>query len=63
MRKHPSQLPLYEGIKVIKHITRVIVADNPIAVPISSVKRKCMRVEVDAAHVYVFHLPNSFEKD
>jgi hypothetical protein len=63
MRKHPSQLPLYEGIKVIKHITRVIVADNPIAVPISSVKRKCMRVEVDAAHVYVCHLPNSFEKD
>ena len=38
-------------------------ADHPIAVPISSIKRKCMRDEVDAAHVYVCHLPNSFEKD
>lgn len=60
MKKHP----LYEGIKVIKHITRVTsVANDPIAVPISSVKRKCMRIEFDAAHVYVCHLPNSFEKD
>ena len=63
MKKHPCQLPLYEGIKVINHITRVTVADDPITVPISSVKRKCMRVEFDAAHVYVCHLPNSFEKD
>lgn len=63
MRKHPCQLPLYEGIKVINHITRVTVADNPIAIPMSSVKRKCMRIELDAAHVYVCHLPNSFEKD
>lgn len=63
MKKHPYQLPLYEGIKVIKHITRVTVANDPIAVPISSVKRKCMRIEFDAAHVYVCHLPNSFEKD
>jgi len=63
VRKHPCQLPLHEGIKVIKHITQVIVADDPIAVPMSSMKRKCMRVEVDAAHIYVCHLPNSFEKD
>jgi len=39
------------------------VAENPIAVPISSLKRKCMRVEVDAARVYVCDLPNSFEND
>lgn len=63
MRKHPCQLPLYEGIKVINHITRVTVADNPIAIPMSSLKKKCMRIELDAAHVYVCHLPNSFEKD
>ena len=63
MRKHPYQLPLYEGIKVINHITRVTVADNPVAIPMSSVKMKCMRVEFDAALVYVCHLPNSFEKD
>ena len=63
IRKHPCQLPLYEGIKVINHITRVTVAENPIVIPMSSVKMKCMRVEFDAAHVYVCHLPNSFEKD
>jgi len=49
MKKHPCQLELYEGIKVIKHIIRVTVAEDPIAVPISSVKRMCMRVEFDAA--------------
>ena len=63
MRRHPCQLPLYQGIEVIKHIKRVIVADNPIAVPISSIKRKCMRIEIGAASVYVCHLTNSFEKD
>ena len=63
MRKPPCQLPLYQGIEVIRHIRRVIVADNPIAVPISSIKRKCMKIEFDAANVYVCHLPNSFEKD
>lgn len=46
-----------------QHITRVTVANDPIALPISSVKRKCMRIEFDAAHVYVCHLLNSFEKD
>lgn len=63
MRKHPSQLPMYQGIEVIKHIRRVIVADNPIAVPLMSIKAKCMRIEVDTASVYVCHLPNYFEKD
>ena len=63
MRKHPSQLPMYKGIEVIKHIRRVIVADNPIAVPFTCIKAKCMRIEVDTASVYVCHLPNCFEKD
>ena len=40
IRKHPCQLPLHEGIKVIKHITRVILADDPIAVPMSSLNKK-----------------------
>ena len=61
MRKHPSQLPMYKGIEVIKHIRRVIVADNPIAVPLTCIKAKCMRIEVDT--VYVCHLPNCSEKD
>ena len=63
MRKHPSQLPMYQGIEVIKHIRRVIVAYNPIAVPLMCIKAKCMRIEVDTASVYVCHLPNCFEKD
>ena len=63
MRKHPSQLPMYKGIEVIKHIRRVIVADNPIAVPFTCIKAKCMTIDVDTASVYVCHLPNCFEKD
>ena len=63
MRKHPSQLPKYQGIEVIKHTRRVIVADNPIVVPLMCIKAKCMRIEVDTGSVYVCHLPNCFEKD
>lgn len=63
MRKHPSQLPKYQGTEVIKHIRRVIVADNPIAVPLTCIKAKCMRIEVDTGSVFVCHLPNFFEKD
>ena len=61
MRKHPTQLPMYKGIEVIKHIRRVIVTDIPIGVPLMCIKAKCTRIEVDT--VYVCHLPNCFEKD
>lgn len=63
MAKHPSQLPFYQGMQVIKHIRRVTIADNIIVVPISSIKQKCMWIETDATSTYVCHLPNSFEKD
>ena len=33
------------------------------AIQISSIKEKCMRIDVDVTHVYVCHIPNSFEKD
>lgn len=63
MRKHPTQFPKYQGIEVIKYIRRVIVADNPIAVPLTCIKAKCMSIDVDTGSVYVCRLPNCFEKD
>ena len=63
MRKHPRQLPLYQGMRVIKHMRRVSVADKLVAIPITFIKRKCMRIECGADKVFVCHLPNSFEKD
>ena len=48
---------------VVKHITRLATTDRVMAIPISSIKEKCMRIDVSAAHVYVCHIPNSFEKD
>ena len=63
MRKHPRQLPLYQGMRVIKHMRRVSVADQLVAIPITFIKRKCMRIECGADKVFVCHLPNSFEKD
>ena len=61
--KHPCQLPFYYGMQIVKHIVRVAIADHVKAIPISSIKEKCMRIDVDATHVYVCHIPNSFEKD
>lgn len=63
LSKHPCQFPFYHGMQVIKHIKRVTIADHIIAVPISSIKEKCMRIDIDDTHVYVCHIPNSYEKD
>ena len=61
--KHPCQLPFYHGMQIVTHIVRVAIADHVMAIPISSIKEKCMRIDVDATHVYVCHIPNAFEKD
>ena len=63
LSRHPCQFPIYHGMQVVKHIFRVTITDRVMAVPISSIKEKCMRIEVDPTHVYVCHTPNSFEKD
>ena len=63
LSKHACQLPIYHGMQVVKHIIRVTIADHVKVIPISSIKEKCMRIDVDATHVYVCHIPNSFEKD
>ena len=63
LKKHPAQFSNYHNLQVVKHIIRVTTADHVMAIPISSINKKCMRIDVDATHVYVCHMPNSFEKD
>ena len=63
LSRHPCQFPIYHRMQVVKHIFRVTITDRVMALPISSIKEKCMRIEVDPTHVYVCHTPNSFEKD
>lgn len=62
MARHTCQLPTYQGMKVVRHLKRVTIADNIIAVPVTSIKEKCMRIDVDNS-IYICHIPNSFEKD
>ena len=63
LSRHPCQFPIYHGMQVVKHILRVTITDRVLAVPISSIKEKCMRIDVDLTRVYVCHIPNSIEKD
>lgn len=63
LSRHPCQFPVYHGMQVVKHILRVTITDRVLAVPISYIKEKCMRIDVDPTRVYVCHTPNSFEKD
>ena len=63
LSRHPCQFPIYHGMQVVKHILRVTITDRVLAVPISSIKEKCMRIDVDPTRLYVCDIPNSFEKD
>ena len=63
MARHTCQLPSYQAMKVVRHLKRVSIADNIIAVPISSIKEKCKRIDIDEDTIYMCHIPNSFEKD
>ena len=63
LSRHPCQFPIYHGMQVVKHILQVTITDRVLAVPISSIKEKCMRIDVDLTRVYVCHIPNSIQKD
>lgn len=62
LARHTCQLPSYQGMQIVRHIKRVTLADDIIAVPISSIKEKCMRIDIEDS-IYMCHIPNSFEKD
>lgn len=62
MRNHATQLPSYMGIRVIQHVTRVTLGEV-ISIPISAIKKKCMRIDLDSDVIFVTHITNNFEKD
>ena len=47
MRNHATQLRSYRGIRVINHMTSVALA-KVISVLISSIRKKCMRTDLNA---------------
>lgn len=56
---HVSFDSFYHRMHVIKDIKRVSIADHIIAVPIYSIKEKCMRINIDGTHVFVCYIFNS----
>ena len=55
MRNHATQLPSYKGMRVIQNVTRVTLGDV-ISIPLSAIKKKCMRIDLDSDVIFVTHM-------